>query len=269
MTDLARSPRLLAVMAHPDDAEILVGGAFFHLKSLGWEIGIITMSSGGCGSNTLTFEETSRTRYAEAKAAADYLGAWYACAGLLDIEIFTNAENIRRVVELMRQFDPDVVITHSPVDYMVDHEESSRLTRSASFALAIPLYQTRQIAPARATQSTPALYYADPIEGMDPMGERVLPHFYVDITETIEQKLEMLSRHESQRDWLRAHHGIDEYLEQVRRWGAKYGLECGFNYAEGLRQHLGHGYPHDPVLQNALNSKIKFVPSVDLHFVHF
>ncbi len=259
MLDNKRTPRALAVMAHPDDAEILVAGTLFHLKALGWELGIITMTSGGCGSRTLTPEETSRIRYAEAKTAADYLGAWYGCAGLMDIEIFTNAENLRRVVELMRQFDPDVVIAHAPVDYMVDHEEASRLARSASFALAMPLYQTRQVAPAPATGSTPALYYSDPVEGLDPMGQRVFPHFYVDITETIEQKLEMLSRHESQRDWLRAHHGIDEYLEQVRRWGARYGAECGFRYAEGLRQHLGHGYPHEPVLQNALSSKIKAV----------
>jgi LmbE family N-acetylglucosaminyl deacetylase len=247
-------------MAHPDDAEILVAGTLFHLKAIGWELGVMTMTSGGCGSATLTLEETSRIRYAEAQAAAEYLGAWYGCAGLMDIEIFTNAENVRRVVELMRQFDPDVVITHSPVDYMVDHEEASRLARGASFALAMPLYQTRQTvwpAPAPAIRATPALYYADPVEGLDPMGQRVYPQFYVDITETIEQKLEMLSRHESQRDWLRAHHGIDEYLEQVRRWGASYGQECGFGYAEGVRQHLGHGYPHEPILQNALSSKIK------------
>lgn len=259
MPENKREPRALAVMAHPDDTEILVAGTLFHLKALGWELGVITMSAGGCGSTTMSFEETSRTRYAEAKAAADYLGAWYGCAGLLDIEIFTNVESVRKVVELMRQFDPDVVITHSPVDYMVDHEETSRITRSAAFALAIPLYpieQARQIAPAHATRSTPALYYADPLEGLDPMGERIFPHFYVDISETIERKLEMLARHESQREWLRAHHGIDEYMEQVRRWGAKYGQECGFNYAEGFRQHLGHGYPHEPLLQSALKPKI-------------
>jgi hypothetical protein len=104
------------------------------------------------------------------------------------------------------------------------------------------------------------LYYADPVEGVDPMGERIFPHFYVDITETLDRKLEMLSRHESQRDWLRAHHGIDEYLDQARRWNAGYGQECGFSYAEGLRQHLGHGYPREPVLQNALSSRIKPVP---------
>jgi N-acetylglucosamine malate deacetylase 1 len=257
MTDTPRAPRLLAATAHPDDAEILIGGTLFHLKSLGWELGIMTMTSGDCGSATHGNEEISRIRYAEARAAADYLGAWYGCAGLMDVEIFANAENLRRVVETMRRFDPDVVITHSPADYMVDHEEASRLARSACFALAMPLYRTRQIAPAPATKSTPALYYVDPVEGVDAMGERVIPHFYVDITETLESKLEMLSIHKSQRDWLRAHHGLDEYLEQARRWSVRYGQECGCDYAEGLRQHLGHGYPREPLLQNALNSKIK------------
>jgi LmbE family N-acetylglucosaminyl deacetylase len=244
-------------MAHPDDAEILIGGTLFHLKSLGWELGILTMTSGDCGSATHTREEISRIRQAEAKAAADSLGAWYGCAGLMDVEIFANAENLRRVVESIRRFDPDVVITHSPVDYMVDHEEASRLARSACFALSIPLYQTRQDAAATATKSTPALYYADPIEGIDAMGERILPHFYVDVSGTFEKKLEMLSHHKSQRDWLRAHHGIDEYLEQARRWGAGYGRESGFDYAEGLRQHLGHGYPREQLLQNALKSMIE------------
>jgi N-acetylglucosamine malate deacetylase 1 len=256
MTDVTRAPRLLAAMAHPDDAEILIGGTLFRLKSLGWEIGIATMTSGDCGSSTGASEEISRARLAEAKAAAHHLGAWYGCAGMMDVEIFANAENLRRVVELMRRFDPDVVIAHSPADYMVDHEEASRLARGACFALSMPLYQTRQIAPAAAIKSTPALYYADPVEGVDAMGERVLPHFYVDITGTLENKLEMLSFHRSQRDWLRAHHGVDEYLEQARRWGALYGRESGCNYAEGLRQHLGHGYPRDPLLQNALSSKI-------------
>ena len=257
MSDTPRAPRLLAAMAHPDDAEILIGGTLFHLKSLGWELGIMTMTGGDCGSATHTSEEISRIRQAEAMAAAVYLGAWYGCAGLMDVEIFVNAENLRRVVELMRRFDPDVVITHSPADYMVDHEEASRLARSACFALSIPLYQTRQDAPAPATKSTPALYYADPVDGVDSMGERVLPHFYIDITGTLEKKLEMLSRHKSQRDWLRVHHGVDEYLEQARRWGARYGRECGCNYAEGLRRHLGHGYPHEPLLQDALDSTIK------------
>ncbi|MDX2033181.1 MAG: PIG-L family deacetylase [Blastocatellia bacterium] len=247
-------PRVLAAMAHPDDAEILCGGTLFHLKTLGWELGILTMTSGDCGSATHTKEENSRIRAGEAREAAAFLGAWYGCAGLMDVEIFNNAENLRRVVEAMRAFAPDVVITHSPVDYMVDHEETSRMARSAAFALSMPLYQTRQIAPASPTARTPALYYADPVDGIDPMGRRISPEFHIDITNTLQLKLEMLSRHRSQREWLRAHHGIDQYLEQTRAWSARYGEECGVLFAEGFRQHRGHGYPHEPVLQNALEN---------------
>ena len=139
MIDTSRAPRLLAAMAHPDDAEILIGGTLFHLKSLGWEIGIMTMTMGDCGSATHSSEEISRIRYAEAKAAADYLGAWYGCAGMMDVEIFANAENLRRVVELMRRFEPDLVITHSPVDYMVNQRGvavgAERLLRAIDAAL--------------------------------------------------------------------------------------------------------------------------------------
>lgn len=249
--------RLLVAMAHPDDAEILAGGTLFHLRRRGWELGILTMTSGDCGSATHTKEEISAIRLAEAREAAALLGAWYGCVGLQDIEIFANAENIRRVVEMMRQFDPDAVITHSPVDYMLDHEETSKLARAAAFALAMPLYQTGRPAASKPGRATPALYYADPVEGIDQTGARLHPTFYVDITGTIGDKREMLSRHRSQREWLRAHHGVDEYLNRMTEWAAGYGGECGAEFAEGFRQHLGHGYPHEPLLQEALASFIR------------
>jgi LmbE family N-acetylglucosaminyl deacetylase len=249
--------RALAFMAHPDDAEILIGGTLFRLKAAGWDLGIATMTSGDCGSATYSRSEISRIRIDEARAAAALLGASYDCAGLRDVEIFANAENLRRVVEVMRRFGPDAVITHSPVDYMLDHEEASRLVRSAAFAVAMPLYDTVQIAPAGVPAETPVLYYADPVEGADHEGTRVYPDFYVDVTETIELKRQMLSAHRSQRDWLRAHHGVDEYLNRVTAWAAAYGVESGVQFAEGLRQHRSHGYPRDPLIQNALQPFIR------------
>ena len=202
--------RILSFMAHPDDSEILVGGTLFQLKSSGWEIGIATMTAGDRGSATHSRVEISRIRLEEARDAAAYLGASYFCAGLNDAEVFADAENLRKVVEVMRGFDPDVVLTHSPVDYMVDHEEASRLVRAASFAVAIRLYETGADSAAPPGHATPALYYSDPVEGIDPMGNRIHPQFYVDISGRMESKREMLSRHKSQRDWLRKHHGVDE-----------------------------------------------------------
>src|SRR5580704_14716963 len=102
MSSDSKSPRLLVVMAHPDDAEILVGGTLFHLKELGWELGITTMTAGDCGSAPIGREEIARIRFGEAQNAAAYLGAWYACAGLMDVEVTFDVENLRRVVDVMR-----------------------------------------------------------------------------------------------------------------------------------------------------------------------
>ena len=252
--------RVLAFMSHPDDAEILIGGTLFHLKAAGWEVAIASMTPGDCGSTTGTRAEVSRTRLGEAESAAALLGGCYRCAGLNDLEVFANAENLRQVVEVMRHFAPDVVIAHSPSDYMLDHEEASRLVRAATFAVAVPLYETRQEQPAPPAPSTPALYYADPVEGLDMWGNRVFPQFYVDISETIEDKRRMLSMHRSQREWLRAHHGVDEYLNGMTSWAAGYGKEAGVPHAEGLRQYLAHSYPHDPLIQSALGSRVIAAP---------
>lgn len=252
MGEAARQ-RVLAIMAHPDDIEILVGGTLLHLGSAGWELGMVTMTAGDCGSSReRTKEEISRIRHGEAEEAARSIGAWYGCVGMKDAEVFAHKRSIRWTVERIRSFDPDVVITHSPSDYMLDHEETARIVRGAVFAAAIPLYKTRATRPEPPMSATPALYYADPVEGIDPMGQRIYPQFYVDISSQIDEKRRLLSHHASQREWLREHHGIDEYLIRMIEWAEVYGQECGTPYAEGLRQHLGHGYPHEPRLQKAL-----------------
>ncbi len=251
-------PRLLAFFCHPDDCEMLVAGTLHLLKAQGWDLGVATMTCGDLGSATLTRDEIGAIRLAESKAAADYLGAWFSCARLYDMQVYANADNLPKAVEVMRAFAPDVVLTHSPVDYMRDHEETSRLVRDAAFAYAIPLFSTGTYPAAPRGSHTPVLYYADAIEGLDAMGNRIYPQFYVDISDQIEKKREMLACHDSQREWLRSHHGVDEYLNGMTEWAAQYGKEAGCAYAEGFRQHLGHGYPHEPMLQEALAARIKF-----------
>lgn len=255
-SDRSDADRALFVMAHPDDTEILAGGAVLHLRDRGWQIGIVTMTAGDCGSLEHEKEEITRIRHEEARSAAESVDAWYACAGLRDMEIFAGRDAVRRTVELMRRFDPDLVVTHSPADYLTDHEETSRIVRSGAFAAAMPLYRTEQTPPAEPASGTPPLYYADPVEGVDALGERIEPQFYVEIGDRIDQKAELLAHHESQREWLRAYHAMDRYIEEMKKYGRRYGSECGAEYAEGYRQHLGHGYPRDPLLQEALGDLV-------------
>jgi hypothetical protein len=67
----------------------------------------------------------------------------------------------------------------------------------------------------------------------------------------------MLACHASQREWLRAHHGMDEYLDAMRRFSAERGKLLGVPAAEAFVQHLGHGYPHDDLLQTLFSTSKK------------
>lgn len=247
--------RILAVHAHPDDIEFQCAGTLALLKQRGCELFVATMTAGDCGSAELGPDEISAVRRGEARAAADLLGAEYACLEFQDLSICVDNDSRRRVTELVRKARPDVVITAPPVDYMSDHEMTSRLVRDATFNASCPNYATRQWDPAPPTERIPALYYVDPIEGIDWYGRPIPPDFVVDITSTFDLKLRALACHDSQRAWLRRQHGLDEYLEGCRRWSGRRGSEIGVPYGEAFRQHKGHPYPHDNVLLDLLAGK--------------
>ncbi|MHB8900600.1 MAG: PIG-L deacetylase family protein, partial [Thermoguttaceae bacterium] len=92
-------------------------------------------------------------------------------------------------------------------------------------------------------------YYCDPLEAKDPLGNVIQPTTYVDITEYVAKKAEMLACHDSQRQWLLDHHGIDEYLNAMRRHAAMRGQEIGVAAAEAFVQHRGHAYPQNDLLK--------------------
>lgn len=243
----------LTLLAHPDDAEILCGGTLALLAAAGWEVHIATATAGDCGSATLGPAEIGALRREEGRAAAARLGARYHCLEELDLQVVYGPTPLRKAVGLLRETRPTLLITHSPSDYMLDHEQVSAIARAAAFAAPIPN------APAppgsKPLESVPHLYYADPVEGKDALGAKVRPTLLVDIGDVLETKLSMLACHASQRDWLRRHHGIDEYLESARRWSRERGRLAGLEYAEGFRQHLGHAYPQDDLLAFALGAR--------------
>jgi N-acetylglucosamine malate deacetylase 1 len=248
----AVSRRILAIHAHPDDIELQCAGTLALLKQKGHAITIATMTAGDCGSAELIADEISQIRRGEALAAAERLGAEYICLEFKDLCITHDNDSRRRVTEAVRRARPDVVLTAPPVDYMSDHEITSRLVRDACFNAPIPNYSTRQWDPAAPIEGIPHLYYVDPIEATDYYGNPIQPEFIVDISSTFDLKLEMLACHESQRSWLLKQHGIDEYLDSCRRWSASRGSEIGAEYGEGFRQHKGHPYPSGNLLLELL-----------------
>jgi LmbE family N-acetylglucosaminyl deacetylase len=137
------------------------------------------------------------------------------------------------------------MFTHARNDYMMDHEMTSQLARAGSFLFAAPNFSAQPVPPGA---GIPYLYYCDPLEGLDPYGNVVEPTTLVNIDKQMETKTQMLTCHASQREWLRAHHGMDEYVEAMQRHGQWRGKHAGCQYAEAFVQHRGHGYPNDDVL---------------------
>lgn len=235
----------LSFLAHPDDAEILCGGTLVRLAHAGWEIHIATATAGDCGTMTRTREEISATRKGEARAAAALIGAQYHCLDESDGFVVYDKPTIRKAIDLFRRVAPSLVFTHAAKDYMMDHEQVSMLARDASFLYGAPNVTPL---PRHPESVVPWLYYCDPLEGVDPLGRPVEPTTLVDVTGAFNTKLQMLACHASQREWLRAHHGMDEYLDAAKRHAASRGAIAGVAYAEAFVQHRGHAYPHGDLL---------------------
>ncbi len=243
---------MLAFFAHPDDAEFLCAGTLARLHAKGFAIQIATMTAGDGGSVELGPEEISQIRLGEAARAAALLNGVHYCAGAKDLLICYDAPTLRNVIEIVRRVNPSIVFTHSPSDYLVDHEMTSLLVRAACFTASVPNVKTQAGIPATATGGVPHLFYTDALEGKDIFGAPVQPDFYVDISDVIETKTQMLACHASQREWLLRQHGMDHYLQAMRAWSAQRGREAGVDYAEAFRQHRGHAYPQTNLLAEIL-----------------
>jgi LmbE family N-acetylglucosaminyl deacetylase len=242
---------VLSFLAHPDDAELLCAGTLARLRDAGWSVHIATATPGDCGSATHDRWEIGAIRTEEARQAAGLIGATYHCLDERDIFVVFDKPTIRKAVDLFRRVCPSLVFTHAPKDYMVDHEMVSLLARAASFSYGIPNVSD---VPRPAGAVVPHLYYCDPIEGIDPYGNVVEPTTRVNVTASYDRKAAMLACHASQREWLRAHHGMDEYMDAMRRHAEDRGRQAGVKYAEAFVQHRGHAYPRNDLLGEILGA---------------
>jgi LmbE family N-acetylglucosaminyl deacetylase len=245
---------VLAFMAHPDDAEISCGGTLLRLAEAGCEIHIATAAAGNWGTTSETCWAIAHRRMLEAGNAAATIGGKYHCIDECDGLIVYDKPSIRKTIDLFRQVAPSLVFLPAPRDYMVDHEMASLLGRAASFVYGVPNASGFPLLP---KSRVPYLYYCDPMEGIDPLGHPITPTTYIDISAQLDRKAEALACHVSQREWLRAYHGMDEYIDSMKRHAAMRGQQAGVAAAEAFVQHRGHAYPKDDILAEHFGIGVK------------
>jgi LmbE family N-acetylglucosaminyl deacetylase len=231
---------VVAVMAHPG----------------GFEIHFVTVCNGDVGSMTLPREEIARVRRGESEASAQMMGATYDCLGVGDLRLTFDHNVKTRIVEALRKYRADLVITHSAQDYMTDHEITSLLTREACFAASAPNWPVPTAPRLKPLDHIPELYYSDRTSMCDADGNFVEMPIVVDIASVMERKENLLKCHASQREWLRSQHGEDNYVLSMRNWSALRGRQAGFKFGEGFRQHRGTPFPKTTTLTKSLASTV-------------
>jgi N-acetylglucosamine malate deacetylase 1 len=196
-------------------------------------------------------------RRQESIEACKVVGATYHESICNDMEVYYTPENLAKVCSVVRRADPTIVLTHAPVDYMEDHETSCRLAVSASFVKGMPNY--RCYSDCLAVDRPVAIYHAQPHGNCTPLGEPVVPDFFVNIESVIERKIQMLACHQSQSSWLDSTQKMNSYLDTMVEMGRTLGkLSKVCNVAEGFRRHLHLGFsqPDFDPLTDALQSFI-------------
>jgi bacillithiol biosynthesis deacetylase BshB1 len=169
---------LLALFAHPDDAELLAGGTLIKAVDQGHRVGIADLTRGELGS-----KGTPELRAEEATRAAEVMGAVAReSLGLPDGHLASTDAMRRAVVEAIRRYRPRTVVTHYPVGRHPDHRITAELVRDACFLAGLVNY------PADGVRHRPdkvcfALGYRE---------DRVAPTFVIDTTQQIDRKIAAL-----------------------------------------------------------------------------
>lgn len=214
---------VLAVMAHPDDAELLCGGALIRSAERGERTGVLDLTRGEAGTRG-----DPATRQAEAEAAAEVMGlAVRRNAGLPDAGLHNDEASRLRVAGLIRELRPRIVVTHWREGRHPDHRVAAELVHDACFLAGLARFPAPG-APHRPLKLVHALLYRE--DAPDPT-------FVVDITPQMDRKLEALACYPSQFSGTR---GIGEVFpggdrplaDQVRATCAVWGSRIRVAYGE-------------------------------------
>ena len=199
--------RLMAVMAHPDDAEIWCGGTLILHAGKGDDVRICTLS----------YSEDSE-RGLEAKESAKQMGCSAEFIGLKDVNIRDTEEAVIRLYQSIENFQPDTIITHWYDDMHPDHEATFRILRRAF------LHQLLA-ASKEDSKSTMRIFCCDSLSSVGLHGP-FKPDRYVDVTDIWNRKISAINVHQSQ--------PLSLLLESIDMQCLAHGKESGAKRAEGF-----------------------------------
>lgn len=201
--------KALVVGAHPDDPESMCGGTMLMLKQQGCEVVCVYLTQGEGGIPGKSAEEARNIRHAEAVTACEMMGVRPVFMSQIDGNTIIDNEHYQEMLDLIKKENPDLVITHWPIDSHRDHRAAANLVYDAW----------------RFSGHSFDLYYSEVMTGLQT--QNFTPTSYVDITPVRDLKLKSYLCHVSQHNEgnVKLYH---DAMEEMR------GLEFQCKYAEAF-----------------------------------
>ncbi|MEA2734241.1 MAG: N-acetylglucosamine malate deacetylase 1 [Humisphaera sp.] len=215
---------ILVFGPHPDDAELGMGGTILKLARQGHKVHIVDMTNG-----EPTPFGSVETRAKESAAAAKVLGVGRTLLGLPNREVVHSIESRHKVAAVIREHKADWLFVPYPIDAHPDHIAVTKICEDARFDAKL----TKSSIPGDPYYPKRIIYYF-----CTHLRLNFTPNFCIDITDTIDQKIESVKCYESQ------FVGNSAFVpEMVKTITAYFGSRIGTAFAEPFFTHemLGFG----------------------------
>jgi LmbE family N-acetylglucosaminyl deacetylase len=188
--------RILGIGAHPDDCEVKIGGTAAMWAAAGHTVCFVSATNGETGHHVQGGAQLAQRRVEEAKAAADVLGVQSRVLPVPNGQLEPTLIYRRMFIRLIREFRPDLVLTHRPNDYHPDHRYTSQLVQDSAYVVMVP----------NTAAETPALRY-NPVMAYFCDGFRkplpFEPSVVIAIDSAMDRKFDALHCHTSQMyEWI-------------------------------------------------------------------
>jgi bacillithiol biosynthesis deacetylase BshB1 len=219
---------ILAFGAHPDDVELSAAGTLLKHQAAGATIGIIDLTEGELGSRG-----TVDTRYAEAKAAGEILQLSVRENLQMGDGFFTHSEeNLLKIVQQIRRFQPTIVFANAHSDRHPDHAKGSKLVSEACFLAGLSKISTSWDGEEQIAYRPKAVYHYI-------QDHYLVPDFVIDVTDFVPQKMNAIKAYTTQ-FWdpnstePKTPISGEEFFEFLHGRMVQYGRSIGVKYAEGF-----------------------------------
>lgn len=221
---------LLFIAAHPDDVELCCGGTILKHIQLGKTVGILDLTQGELGTRG-----TAQTRQTESTKAAKILGISIRENLRFKDGFFVNDEYHRiKIIEKIREYTPDIIITNAYQDRHPDHGRAAELVYDACFLAGLPKIKTH-ILNGQQQAYRPSLLLSMIQDNY------IKPDILIDITPHQAKKMEAIRAYETQFYSAKADDSEQqtyisnpEFLESVIARSREFGKPIGATYAEGF-----------------------------------